>query len=141
MVDAANSSTVAKTFFGFIQKIYLLFSSSSKRWELIKEKLKLTMKPLSDTRWVSRIAAVKVVLFQFDDVVECIENLQHQTEQSDTLSDCASVLHEMLSLEFIISLHVWYEILLRVNVINKLWQRVQVHLSIAIENLRTFLSG
>ena len=73
-----------------------------------------------------RIAAVKAVRFKFDN--EFIENLQHQTEQLDTLSDCASVLHEMLSLEFIISLHVWYEILLRVNVINKLWQRVQVHL-------------
>lgn len=43
LVDAANSSAAAKTFFGFIQKIYLLFSRSSKRWELIKDKLKLTI--------------------------------------------------------------------------------------------------
>lgn len=138
LVDAANSSAAAKTFFGFIQKIYLLFSRSSKRWELIKGKLKLTIKPLSDTRWESRIEAVKAILLQFDDVVECIESLKNHTEQSDTLSDCDSVLNEMLSLEFIISLHLWYEILSRVNIISKLWQSVQVHLSIALEHLRTF---
>ncbi|GBP69990.1 52 kDa repressor of the inhibitor of the protein kinase [Eumeta japonica] len=90
LVDAANSSVAAKTFFGFIQKIYLLFSSSSKRWDLIKGKLKLTMKPLSDTRWESRVEAVKAVLLQFDEVIECIESLKNQTEQSDTLSDCDS---------------------------------------------------
>ncbi|GBP13472.1 hypothetical protein EVAR_4221_1 [Eumeta japonica] len=90
LVDAANSSVAAKTLFGFIQKIYLLFSSSSKRWDLIKGKLKLTMKPLSDTRWESRVEAVKAVLLQFDEVIECIESLKNQTEQSDTLSDCDS---------------------------------------------------
>ncbi|GBP55054.1 GTP cyclohydrolase 1 [Eumeta japonica] len=94
LVDAANSSVAAKPFFGFIQKIYLLFSSSSKRWDLIKGKLKLTMKPLSDTRWESRVEAVKAVLLQFDEVIECIESLKNQTEQSDTLSDCDSVATE-----------------------------------------------
>lgn len=138
LVDAANSSMAAKTFFGFIQKKYLLFSSSSKRWDFIKGKLKLTIKPLSDTRWESRVEAVKAVLLQFDEVIECIENLKNQTEQSDTLSDCDSILNEMLSLEFIVSLHVWYEILSRVNIISKLWQSVQIHLSIALEHLHTF---
>lgn len=116
----------------------MLFSSSSKRWDFIKGKLKLTIKPLSDTRWESRVEAVKAVLLQFDEVIECIENLKNQTEQSDTLSDCDSILNEMLSLEFIVSLHVWYEILSRVNIISKLWQSVQIHLSIALEHLHTF---
>lgn len=57
---------------------------------------------------------------------------------SDTLSDCDSILNKMLSLEFIVSLHVWYEILSRVNIISKLWQSVQIHLSIALEHLHTF---
>ncbi|XP_056646519.1 uncharacterized protein LOC130451497 [Diorhabda sublineata] len=95
------------------------------------------MKPLSDTRWESRIQAVKEVLLQFDDVFECIENLKCQTEQSDTLSDCDYVLNEMFRLEFII-LHIWYELLTRVNTINKLWQSVQVHLRFDFEDLRTF---
>ncbi|GFX69079.1 zinc finger MYM-type protein 1 [Trichonephila clavipes] len=58
LIDAANSSSTAKTFFGFINKIYVLFSKSSKRWDIVKTKLKLTLKPLSETRWKSRIGAV-----------------------------------------------------------------------------------
>ncbi|GFV84582.1 zinc finger MYM-type protein 1 [Trichonephila clavipes] len=52
LIDAANSSATAKTFFGFINKIYVLFSKSSKRWDIVKTKLKLTLKPLSETRWI-----------------------------------------------------------------------------------------
>lgn len=61
LIDAANSSTTAKAFFGFINKIYVLFAKSGKRWDLIKTKLKLTLKSLSETRWESRIGAVKVI--------------------------------------------------------------------------------
>lgn len=44
--------------------------------------------------------AVKVVLLQFNDDVECVEILKNQTEQSDTLSDCESILNEMHSLAY-----------------------------------------
>ncbi|GFT21151.1 DUF4371 domain-containing protein [Trichonephila clavipes] len=46
-----------------------------------------------DTRLENRIEAVKAALLQFDDVVECIENLKNQTEQSDSLNDYDSVLN------------------------------------------------
>ena len=61
LIDAANFSTTAKTFFGFINKFYVLFSKSSKCWELIKTKLKITLKHLLETHWESRIGAVKTV--------------------------------------------------------------------------------
>ena len=61
LIDAANSSTTAKTFFGFVNKIYVLLLKSSKCWELIKTKLKITLKPLSETRWESTIGAVKAI--------------------------------------------------------------------------------
>ncbi|GFV16842.1 zinc finger MYM-type protein 1 [Trichonephila clavipes] len=50
LIHAANSSATAKTFFGFINKSYVLFSKPSKRWDIVKTKLKLTLKPLSETR-------------------------------------------------------------------------------------------
>ena len=44
----------------------------------------------------------------------------------------------MLTLELIISIHVWYEILIRVNNISKIWQKVNINLKIAIDNLCNF---
>ncbi|XP_060871404.1 uncharacterized protein LOC132945652 [Metopolophium dirhodum] len=138
LVDAAKSSITATTFFGFIQKIYLLFSKSSKRWDLIKDKLKLTLKSLSETRWESRIAAVKAILFQFDDIIDCINILKMQIVDAETLCDCEAILKEMLTFEFIVAIHVWYEILLRVNNISKIWQSVQVNLKMAVDSLNNF---
>ncbi|KAF0749388.1 zinc finger MYM-type protein 5-like [Aphis craccivora] len=138
LVDAVKSSITAKTFFGFIQKIYLLFSKSSKRWDLIKDKLKLTLKSLSETRWESRIAAVKAILFQFDDIIDCINILKMQIVDAETLCDCEAILKEMLTFEFIVAIHVWYEILLRVNNISKIWQSVQVNLKMAVDSLNNF---
>ncbi|GFX52881.1 zinc finger MYM-type protein 1 [Trichonephila clavipes] len=76
LIDAANSSATAKTFFGFINKIYVLFSKSSKRWDIVKTKLKLTLNPLSETRWESRIGAVKAIFLQFDDISKLWQSVQ-----------------------------------------------------------------
>ncbi|GFX20393.1 zinc finger MYM-type protein 1 [Trichonephila clavipes] len=140
LVDAANCSTTAKTLFGFINKIYEVFSKSSKRREFCKNKLKLTLKPLSETRWESRIRAVKAIFLQFDDVIECVNELKNKSDDSESLSDCDAVWNELFSFEFIVAMHVWYEVLLRVNNISKLWQSVQVNLKVAIDTLRSFCS-
>ncbi|GFU31249.1 zinc finger MYM-type protein 1 [Trichonephila clavipes] len=140
LIHAANSFATAKTFFGFIYKIYVLFSKSSKRWDIVKTKLKLTLKPLSETRWGSRIGAVRAIFLQSDDVIECVNELKNKSDNSETLSDCDAVLNEMFSFEFIVAIHVWYEVLLRVNNESKLWQSVQVNLKVAIDTLRSFCS-
>ena len=47
----ANSCLKAKSFFGTVQCIYILFSSSTKRWKILQDNVKsLTLKPLSQTR-------------------------------------------------------------------------------------------
>ncbi|GFW35835.1 zinc finger MYM-type protein 1 [Trichonephila clavipes] len=129
-----------KCFLGFINKIYVLFLKSSKSWDIVKTKLKLTLKPLSETRWESIIGAVKAILLQFDDVIECVNELKDKSDDSETLSDCDAVLNEMFSFEFIVAIHVWYEVLLRLNNISKLWQSVQVNLKVAIDTLLSFCS-
>ncbi|GFX69080.1 zinc finger MYM-type protein 1 [Trichonephila clavipes] len=77
---------------------------------------------------------------QFDDVIECVNELKNKSDDTETLSDCDAVLNEMFSFEFIVAIHVWYEVLLRVNNISKLWQSVQVNLKVAIDTLRSFCS-
>ena len=49
--DMAKSSIVAITLFGTVQRIYVLFSSSTKRWSILTDHVKtLTLKPLCETR-------------------------------------------------------------------------------------------
>jgi hypothetical protein len=61
-----------------------------------------------------------------------------QIVDAETLCDCEAILKEMLTFEFIVAIHVWYEILLRVNNISKIWQSVQVNLKMAVDSLNNF---
>lgn len=50
--DAAKSSVKSISFFGLLQCLYNLFSSSVHRWDILREHVKdLTVKALSTTRW------------------------------------------------------------------------------------------
>ena len=49
--DMAKSSVTAVTFFGIVQQIYLLFSASVQRWQVLKSHVhSFTLKPLSETK-------------------------------------------------------------------------------------------
>lgn len=57
--DMAKSSVPAKTLFSILQQIYVMFSASTQRWQILKSFIEnLTVKPLSETRWECRIDSV-----------------------------------------------------------------------------------
>ena len=137
--DAAASCTSAKLFFGILQRLYTLFSASPVRWAALKEKVNLTLKPLSETRWECRIESVKAVRYQLEDVADCLEALSDIGDPA-LYSECRSLRREILSYEFIISLIVWYDILFKINIISKLWQKVNMDLSTAMKHFEGFLT-
>ena len=60
----ANSCPKVIYFFGVVQHIYTLFSSSTKQWKILQNNVTgLTLKPLSQTRWECQIESVKVIKF------------------------------------------------------------------------------
>jgi hypothetical protein len=85
-----------------------------------KVELEITSKPFSDTRWECRLDSIKAVRFQLDNVCEAIKNLCDSCDDSAIVSDYESVLHEITTLEFVLSLIIWYEVLSRVNRIDHL---------------------
>ena len=65
LCDMAKSCRQAISFFGVIQRIYALFARSTKRWKVLLDNVpKLTVKPLSNTRWESRIKSVQPIRYQ-----------------------------------------------------------------------------
>jgi hypothetical protein len=134
--DAAKSSRMTISFFGLIQRICTLFSRSSKRWMILNQELEITLKPLSETIWECRLDSLKAIIFQLDNICEATENLH----DSATVSDCESVLNKITTLEFVLSLIIWYEVLSRVNRTSHLWQNVETHLHNTVTHLRPFIA-
>jgi hypothetical protein len=73
--DATKLSRMTFSFFGWIQRIYTLFSRPSKRWAILNQELEIPLKPLSKTQWEWRLDSVKAIRFQLDNICEAIENL------------------------------------------------------------------
>ncbi|CAA0823159.1 hAT dimerisation domain-containing protein / transposase-related [Striga hermonthica] len=124
------SSVQAKSFFGVIQRIYKLFSTSTKRWDDLKSFVKgrkgrrLTLKSWSDTRWKSRVDSVKAVRFQAPQIRDALLHLVENRGDATTASDARSLAdYELQSFDFLVGIIIWFEILQKVNSVSKLFQR------------------
>ncbi|KAL4126320.1 hypothetical protein QTP88_010542 [Uroleucon formosanum] len=128
--DIAKSSTVAVGFFGTIQRIYCLFASSTKRWGIFKKHCTfLTLKPLSETRWECKVNSIKAIRYQVPELITALEEVADNTSDPKTKSEAQSlVTNELESYEFILSLIIWYEILVEVNTVSKTLQNINIHL-------------
>jgi len=55
IADAPKSSVVTISFFGYLQRMYKLFYTSTKRWDILKKHVtKITVKNLPDTHWEAK---------------------------------------------------------------------------------------
>ncbi len=132
VADAAKSSILSISFFGVLQRLYNLFSSSVHRWAILKEHVKqLSLKPLSTTRWEARIESVKVVRYQLPQILQALSALQTfalEKKNSETMSTASGLHDELKSWRFLLCTMIWYNVLYQVNLVSKLLQSPDVSL-------------
>lgn len=108
--DAAECCLGATTFFCLVQHLYVFFSASTRRWEVFKRHLSsLTLKPLCDTRWESRIDALLPLRYQLSEVHDALLDIVESNEVPGKFDNTARVEAEGLAkqigtFEFVASL-------------------------------------
>ncbi|WOG86707.1 hypothetical protein DCAR_0205925 [Daucus carota subsp. sativus] len=141
LCDIANSCVKAKDFFGIIQGIYNLFSNSTKRWKILKEHVKISVKPLSSTRWESHVEAVKAIRFQPIELREALLELAETDGDNDVRCRAnALACFHIGNFEFLVSLIIWYEILHAVNLISKHLQSSDMLIDVAIDEIQGLIN-
>lgn len=122
--DAASTCIEAVEFFSTIQQLYTFFHGSVYRWDILKKHVtSLTLKPLSDTRWESRIEALKPLRYFIGEVYDALlEVTEDTTRDLLTKSEAKNLAIKLKSFQFICSIVVWYEILYNVNIASKMMQ-------------------
>ncbi|KAL0420690.1 UNVERIFIED_CONTAM: hypothetical protein Slati_3091900 [Sesamum latifolium] len=103
--DMTHSCVKAVLFFGVVQRIYTLFSSSTKRWNVLLDHVSgLTVKSLSNTRWKSRIRSVKAIRFQTSEIRSALLELHRTCEDAMSKSEAKSLVDSLESFEFLLDM-------------------------------------
>ncbi|XP_025116124.1 zinc finger MYM-type protein 1-like [Pomacea canaliculata] len=143
--DAAKSCLEAVNFFGLIQQIYNYFSGSTRRWEVLKNHVPdVTVKPLSETRWASRIDALKPLRYQlgkiYDALIDISENASFQGSSGNvTRAEAQALANRICQFRFVAALVIWYNILFEVNITSKCLQDKEADLKTATKQMHQTL--
>ena len=111
---AAESYQSAVRFFMFVQGLYVLFSASTHRWNLLTDALKPlqcpTIKPLSDTRWVVRCNALHALRKGYQAVLQVLKAMCDDNDEKYLTKEAArGFVSSTKKLETGILLEVWYD--------------------------------
>lgn len=143
--DAAKISFEIVDFFNIVQELFVFFSVSTKRWNiLVKNISNLTLKPLSDTRWESRIESIKPLKYQLGEIYDSLIELnEDETHDMNTRLLAQSLCRKIQSFKFICSIIIWHKILSKINVVSKMLQDPKVNIGNALEmidNLKKYFT-
>ncbi|XP_066946034.1 zinc finger MYM-type protein 1-like [Macrobrachium rosenbergii] len=111
--DAASCCLEATNFFVLIQKLYVFFSASTHRWDVLKRHVQsLTVKPLSETRWESRIDALKPIRYQIGDIYDALTEMATDStllgsSGNSTRAEAKALANGIATFKFLVSLLVW----------------------------------
>ncbi|XP_022894119.1 uncharacterized protein LOC111408608 [Olea europaea var. sylvestris] len=130
------------SFFGVIQCIYTLFSSSTKRCEIFKDNVqRFTVKLLSLTRWESHVESVRPIMEQTAQIRDALLDLAESNEDPKVKSEAESLAtHELQNFEFLLGTIIWYRLLHVVNIVSKFLQTESMDINHAIDLLQGFVS-
>jgi hypothetical protein len=144
LCDMAKSCTKAISFFGVIQRIYALFACSTKRWKILLDNVtKLTVKPLSNTRWESRIKSVQPIRYQTPQirlVLQKVEEICTNEGDATGVSDAQSLVSALENFEFLLFMINWHDILFTINTVSKKLQSKIVCMDATLKQIEGVIS-
>ncbi|XP_037747527.1 LOW QUALITY PROTEIN: zinc finger MYM-type protein 1-like [Chelonia mydas] len=129
LCDMAKFSVKAVSFFGLLQRIYMLFSASTQQWQIFKAHVNgITISPLSETRWESRVESAKTLRHQSEEVYEALVAISEEARDSKVKSETQSLASEISSFKFLTSVVIWYDILAKISSVSKIMQSPMMQL-------------
>lgn len=118
--DAAKTSVKSVSLFGVIQRLFVFFSSSTKRWEVISKHTEaLTLKKVCETRWESRVSSLQAVRYQYTEVRDALQEQYEESTDPVAASEARSLAQHMDQYEFLLILVIWYDLLYQINIVSK----------------------
>ena len=142
-VHAVKCTKQTETFFKNIQRLYVLFSCSPSRWDIVKQELRVTFKSQSETRWSERIDALKPVAQQLPGVIQCLDRLLQ--EHSSLMPDAKRSAKQLKSYfsSFVSVLHgtLWLKVMQSIQDVNLMLQQRGISLDRQVKLIEDLISN
>ena len=136
---SCKASLIACKMFDILQEIYVFFSSSTKRYNLFRLKVKeldingaLALRNLSMTRWIARADSIRAVWRSFEGVIAALEALD-ESEDAKTKVKAAGLLRRVKSFDFIVMLMFMKNVMVKTKILTQEIQSVQINIFDTLE--------
>ena len=137
--DAAECLPEDITYFGTVQMIYNLFSSSPKWWELLKKCIGCSLHGMWETRWSDRLQSIKPFASHLTSIQLALQDLLELTLTAKTRIEVNGVLAYLKSFVCVLMLAVWYKVLAAIDICNKVIQARGATVDVEVSNIETLL--
>ncbi|XP_013777644.1 uncharacterized protein LOC106462289 [Limulus polyphemus] len=140
VVDSASCCTEAVTFFGVVQTVYNLFSSSSLRWAIFKEHVDESFQALSGTRWTDRVASVRPFTAHLVEIRLVLKKLLSLNLMPKTINEVNGVIKYVSSFICILMSSMWLKILVQIDRRNQIIQVRDATVDVEVSNSESLLT-
>lgn len=119
---AAECCSEVETYFGNVQKLYNLFSSSPMRWQILQEKISCSLHSMSKTRWSDRIDSVRPFAAHIPGLQSALTELLELNLTSETKAEVKGIYSYINSFPCVIMSSIWIKVLAAIDLRNKVLQ-------------------
>lgn len=100
----------------------------------------LTLKSVSETRWESRVKAIRPLRFQFLEICKSLHDLvEDSSRDMNTKHSAGSLLDKIKTFKFICSIIIWYDVLTKVNIVSKMVQNPNTTLNECHKEIKSLI--
>ena len=138
-VHAAECCAEVINFFGIVQKLYNIFSSSPQRWEILKTNIGSSLHSMSDTRWSARIDSVKPFAAHIPGLRQAVNDLESLNLTPEVQSDLKGIESYINSFECIIMASTWVKALTLINYRSTILQTIEATVDVEAENVESLI--
>ena len=140
-VHAAESSVIVKSFFGNIQKLYNLFSSSPARSKILHETAHVSLHKMSVTRWSARIEAVKPLTKRPREILNALSRLREELDlPADICNEVDCLAQWLQSFQYVLLATFWFKSLQAINDVSLLLQSSEITLDEELRLIKSLLN-
>lgn len=143
--SAAECCHAAVDFFGVLEEIYVFFTASTHRYEILTKKAVSVPKRINTTRWSCRADATKALSEGYSQFIEALDQIaDDRDELADVRCKARGLSERLCQLETGIYTVFWNDMLQRFNATSKILQNPKLDLNsavAAIKSLQVFVES